>query len=96
MKLRSKHFRDQPELPLERALWWVEWILRNPDSDHLKTPANTKLNGFQSNSYDVIAVVILALILLVFIIRFVVLKINLGLDKCRMFSERFKVTKKDQ
>ncbi|CAO1401209.1 unnamed protein product [Diamesa hyperborea] len=96
MNLRSKHFRDQPELPLERALWWVEWLLRNPDSDHLKSPANTKLNGFQSNSYDVMFVMLVAIILLVFMIRFVVLKINLGLEKCRMFSERFKVIKKDQ
>lgn len=96
MKLRSKHFRDQPELPLERALWWVEWILRNPDSNHLKTSANTNLNGIQSNSYDVISVIIFAIILLVFLIRFVVVKINIGLDKCKMFSERFKVNKKDQ
>lgn len=96
MKLRSKHFRDQPELPLERALWWVEWVLRNPDSNHLKTPANMKLNGFQSNSYDVIFVLFLTIIVLVFLIRFVVLKVNLGLDKCKLFSERFKVNKKDQ
>lgn len=96
MKLCSKHFRDQPELPLERALWWVEWILRNPNSNHLKSPANTKLNGIQSNSYDVISVIIFAIILLVFLIRFTILKINLGLDKCKMFSERFKVIKKDQ
>ena len=95
MKLRSKHFRDQPELPLERALWWVEWILRNPDSNHLKSPANAKLNGIQSNSYDVVSVIILTLFVFVFLIRFVVLKINLGLEKGKMFSERFKVNKKD-
>lgn len=96
MNLRSKHFRDQPELPLERALWWIEWKLRNPDSNHLNSPANTKLNGIQSNSYDVISVLILTLIMLAFLLRFVLKKINLGLDKCKMFSERFKVNKKDQ
>lgn len=37
MEIRSKRFRDQPELPLDRAIWWSEYVIRNPKPDHLQS-----------------------------------------------------------
>jgi glucuronosyltransferase len=51
-ELISKRFRDQPERPLERAIWWVKYVLRNPNPDHLRSPT-LKLGYFVSNGYDV-------------------------------------------
>lgn len=63
MKIKSKIFRHQKELPIERAVWWTEWLLKNP-ADHLKSPS-LKMGFFQSNSYDVMAI-LFATILVIF------------------------------
>lgn len=30
---------DQPQTPLERAVWWTEYVLRHGGAMHLRTPA---------------------------------------------------------
>lgn len=51
----SKSYRDQPETPMDRAVWWTEWLLRNPDSaSYLRNPA-MDFNVFQRQSIDIIA-----------------------------------------
>lgn len=52
----SARFRDQKEKPLDRAIWWVEWLLRNPDCEYLKSPTH-RLGFIIGNSYDIIAIV---------------------------------------
>lgn len=52
-KLSSK-FKDQKEKPLDRAIWWIEWLIRNPDADYLKSPV-LELGYIAGNAYDVIA-----------------------------------------
>ncbi|XP_023937635.2 UDP-glucosyltransferase 2-like [Bicyclus anynana] len=37
LKLRSV-MRDHPESPLERAVWWTEYVLRNRGAEHLRAP----------------------------------------------------------
>lgn len=39
MQKRSKKFNDQPMQPLDRAIWWIEYVLRNPEPVHLLSPA---------------------------------------------------------
>ena len=58
MSRLSKIFRDQKEHPLERAIWWVEWVLRNPDNMILQSNA-VHLNWFVKYSLDVIAPIVL-------------------------------------
>ncbi|XP_053667148.1 UDP-glucosyltransferase 2-like [Anopheles marshallii] len=53
MKRMSSLFRDQPEHPLDRAVWWVEWVLRNPDATEMMTHG-TRLHWFVKYSYDVL------------------------------------------
>ncbi|XP_031638675.1 UDP-glucuronosyltransferase 2B7-like [Contarinia nasturtii] len=58
MQKVSARFKDQKEKPLDRAIWWIEWLLRNPDCDHLKSPV-FRLGLIVGNSYDIIAFIIL-------------------------------------
>src|SRR5262249_24160411 len=53
MKIRSERFRDQPEKPIERAVWWTEYILRNPNPLHLQSPVR-KVGFLRSNLFDVV------------------------------------------
>ncbi|XP_072946302.1 UDP-glucosyltransferase 2-like [Epargyreus clarus] len=32
-------FRDQPQAPLERVIWWTEYVLRHGGAKHLRAPA---------------------------------------------------------
>lgn len=63
----SASFRDQKEKPLDRAVWWAEWLIRNPDCDYIKSPV-LRLGFIAGNSYDIIAVISVAIfvILIVF------------------------------
>jgi UDP:flavonoid glycosyltransferase YjiC (YdhE family) len=59
MKKKSKIFRHQKELPIERAVWWTEFLLEN-SADHLKSPA-LEMGFFKSNSYDVMIILFTAI-----------------------------------
>ncbi|XP_062704883.1 UDP-glucosyltransferase 2-like [Aedes albopictus] len=59
MSLLSKVFRDQKESPLERAVWWVEWVLRNPTSQVLQSNA-VWLDWSVKYSFDVMVPLLLA------------------------------------
>ncbi|XP_055606988.1 UDP-glucosyltransferase 2-like [Uranotaenia lowii] len=52
MQRRSKFFRDQPEKPLNRTIWWVEYVLRHGDVSFMKSPS-LALGAIQSNLFDV-------------------------------------------
>lgn len=53
MKIRSQRFRDQPEKPIERAVWWTEYVLRNPNPVHLQSPV-PNLGFLRSNLFDIV------------------------------------------
>lgn len=67
MKKRSKRFRDQPERPIERAIWWTNYILRNPNPEHLQSPVR-KLGHFRGNSGDIIGLGILTIVIILFVL----------------------------
>lgn len=53
IKKLSTAFRDAPKKPLETAVWWIEYVMRNPKAEHFKTPS-LELGWFISGSYDII------------------------------------------
>lgn len=86
-KKLSARFRDQKETPLERAIWWTEWLLRNPDCDYLKSPV-LRLGFIVGNSYDIIAIISIALFAIVVgffkIIKICLLKSHKKVHSCPM------------
>lgn len=65
-KQLSQHFRDQKEAPIERAVWWIEWAVRNPRGEFLMVPT-LKLGHIVSNAFDVVAFLVITASLLLLI-----------------------------
>lgn len=61
----SKRFQDQPEKPLQRAIWWIEYILRNPNPKHLRSPT-IELGFIAANSFDVISLAVISIAVFVY------------------------------
>ncbi|KAG5685001.1 hypothetical protein PVAND_014204 [Polypedilum vanderplanki] len=68
MEMRSKLFRDQPEKPLDRAIWWCEYVTRNPKATHMKA-AEFNLGLFGSQFWDMQVIFIVLISLFVCIIK---------------------------
>ncbi|XP_017076581.2 UDP-glucosyltransferase 2-like [Drosophila eugracilis] len=65
----STRFHDQPQTPLDRAIWWAEYIIRHNGAPHLRA-ASRDLNFIQLHSLDTLAVLLgLPLLGLLFIIK---------------------------
>lgn len=77
-KLRSRNFRDQKETPIERALWWVDYVARNEDVSFLKSGQLMRMGYFVKYSIDVIAFLLGVLLVAVL----VTLKVVCLLVKC--------------
>lgn len=62
IKQLSNKFRDQPQKPLERAIWWMEWVLRNQNNtDVLKSPI-LEYNILQKQGVDIIAFILIMIL----------------------------------
>ncbi|XP_063220627.1 UDP-glycosyltransferase UGT5-like [Bacillus rossius redtenbacheri] len=54
----SRIFRDQPQSPLEKGVFWTEYVLRHKGTAHLRSAA-TDLSWYQYLLLDVVAVLVL-------------------------------------
>uniref|UniRef100_A0A1B6DR56 UDP-glucuronosyltransferase n=1 Tax=Clastoptera arizonana TaxID=38151 RepID=A0A1B6DR56_9HEMI len=70
MKLQSAIFNDQPITPMEKAVYWIEYVLRHQGAPHLKTAA-LELSWFQYYSIDIF----IFLLLIVLLVMWLLLKI---------------------
>lgn len=61
VKKRQILLRDQKESPLERAIYWTEYVLRHRGASHLQSPAR-HLSVLQYYLVDVLAIMLLAFI----------------------------------
>ncbi|KAF7688511.1 hypothetical protein HF521_013318 [Silurus meridionalis] len=65
MKLSRIH-HDQPMKPLDQAVYWIEFVMRNKGAKHLRVEAHN-LTWYQYHCLDVIAFLIFVIALVVFI-----------------------------
>lgn len=63
----SNQFRDRPETPLKLAVWWIEFLLRNPDVSYMKSPV-IKIGYFKANNYDILLISFIISILCCFLV----------------------------
>ncbi|XP_045474742.1 UDP-glycosyltransferase UGT5-like [Harmonia axyridis] len=68
-KKRSQLLKDKPVSAQERLVFWVEYVIRHKGADHLRVAA-VKLNLIQYLLLDVIAFIIVALVLIVFVTKY--------------------------
>ncbi|KAI5089143.1 UDP glucuronosyltransferase 2 family, polypeptide A1 precursor [Silurus meridionalis] len=65
MRLSQIH-HDQPMKPLDQAIFWIEYVMRNKGAMHLRVEAHN-LMWFQQHSLDVIAFLLSVIALVVYI-----------------------------
>nr|KAF6432676.1 hypothetical protein HJG63_020282 [Rousettus aegyptiacus] len=65
MKLSRIH-HEQPMKPLDRAVFWIEFVMRHKGAKHLR-PASYNLNWFQYHSLDVIGFLLACVTTAVFV-----------------------------
>ncbi|TKC34647.1 hypothetical protein EI555_011237, partial [Monodon monoceros] len=66
MKLSRIH-HDQPMKPLDRAVFWIEFIMRHKGAKHLR-PAIHNLTWYQYNSLDVIGFLLACMATFIFLV----------------------------
>lgn len=77
-QLKSKLYRDQKDTPLERAIWWTEYVLRHKGAPHLRS-ASRDLSFLQLHGIDtwgLLSVVAALVASTIFLILFVLFRIT--------------------
>ncbi|XP_045536656.1 UDP-glycosyltransferase UGT5 [Papilio machaon] len=86
----SQRFKDRPMTPLDTAMFWLEYLLRNKNAEALKNPA-LDLSWFEYLMLDVYAIVLLSGIVIIGVI----LK-TISLIKSVLFSKNINNDKKNK
>lgn len=63
----SKIFQDIPEKPLDKAVWWIEYVIRNPNAPQF-SPTSLKIGYIAANSYDVFLTFIVVILVFIFLV----------------------------
>ena len=58
---------DQPQHPLDRAVWWLEYLLRHPANTRMK-PYTHNLHWFQYFLLDVLFLILLILAVIILVV----------------------------
>jgi len=82
--IQSRVYRDQPMKPLDRAVYWVEYVIRNAGAPHLKSDS-IGLNDLQYFLFDVTLVIVITTGLTVWLCYLIVKVAN----KILMHHSRF-------
>lgn len=57
-KLRSKLLHDRPMKPIDAAMYWIEYVIRNKGAPHLKS-VGLKVRWYQFLYLDAIALLVI-------------------------------------
>lgn len=61
----SRRFKDRPMKPLDTAVYWIEYVIRNKGAEHFKSPA-LKLSWITYNMLDIYAFMFVFLMAIVY------------------------------
>lgn len=78
----SKLFTIQPQTPLDRAIWWINWVVESPESARLLAVQN--YGFFIDFSLDILLFLALCLLLATLLITIIIRKLfhpNIERDK---------------
>ena len=64
----SRSLRDQPQDPVTRAVYWIEYVIRHDGAPHLRSP-EMDLNLIQLHSLDVVAALFVLLYAIYWLLR---------------------------
>nr|XP_012419876.1 PREDICTED: UDP-glucuronosyltransferase 2A1 isoform X5 [Odobenus rosmarus divergens] len=84
----SKIHHDQPVKPLDRAVFWIEFVMRHKGAKHLR-PAAHNLTWFQYHSLDVIGFLLACVATAIFLVT------KCCLFSCRKFCKTGKKKKRE-
>ncbi|XP_006729382.1 UDP-glucuronosyltransferase 2A2 isoform X2 [Leptonychotes weddellii] len=84
----SKIHHDQPVKPLDRAVFWIEFVMRHKGAKHLR-PAAHNLTWFQYHSLDVIGFLLACVATAIFLVT------KCCLFSCRKFGKTGKKKKRE-
>jgi len=73
--IQSHIYRDQPMKALERAIFWVEYVIRNGGAEHLKSNS-IGLNDIQYFVFDASLVILVSIVLTAWFCYLVIIKIS--------------------
>lgn len=76
--------RDQIQSPLERAVWWTEYLLRHHGAEHLRAPT-ANLPWTEYYEIELILLVVISIILSLGIFLFAIL------NALRVFVRKSKI-----
>ncbi|XP_050523821.1 UDP-glycosyltransferase UGT5-like isoform X2 [Daktulosphaira vitifoliae] len=84
MERLSYAFRDQPMTPLEKAVYWVEYVIKNRGAGYLKSNS-LDLDDIQYFSLDTIFTLIISSIITVWLFYFTLKKLIIFIFKVKAF-----------
>ncbi|CAL8137626.1 unnamed protein product [Orchesella dallaii] len=72
----ARLFTDRPISPLDTAVWWIEFLLRNPDSAELLRPLSARQSWWVRRQLDVWAFVFIVAIVIISIPLLIVYSVS--------------------
>lgn len=67
IKEASRKYHDQPQTPLERAVFWTEYVLRHQGADDLSLPGRD-MYFFQTSNMDVVLFLSISILTIIYIL----------------------------
>ncbi|KAK5648759.1 hypothetical protein RI129_003651 [Pyrocoelia pectoralis] len=63
MRLVARRYRDQPLTALQRGIYWIEYVMRHKNVDHLVLPARD-MDGYQTANLDILACLLMMCVMI--------------------------------
>ncbi|XP_065172842.1 UDP-glucuronosyltransferase 1A9-like [Atheta coriaria] len=97
VKRLAERIQDEPMTPLEKAIWWTEYVIRHKGAQHLKGP---RIPVWQYYYFDVLAFLGGVLLLILGVVYGIVKLLIKGFRKlkgkcCKVDEKKKKKSKKE-